>query len=114
VFNSKYFSFLTAIITSAGVNMDDIVILSIVSGSVNVSMLVSSTSVAGSNSAITTQDNIQALLGSGSIGGMTVTKSTLTTNGGTNGNDSSGLSTTTIIILATVIPIGTLCNYCLI
>ena len=40
---------------------------------------------------------------------MTVTKNTVTTNGGTNTpSDSSGLSRNTIIILATVIPIGTL------
>lgn len=43
---------------------------------------------------------------------MTVTKNTVTTNGGTNTpSDSSGLSRNTIIILATVIPIGTLRTY---
>jgi len=43
---------------------------------------------------------------------MPITTNTVTTNGGTNNSDSdSGLSQTTIIILATVIPIGTLCKF---
>jgi len=111
-FQNNYLSFLNAIATAAGVTVQNIVVQSIMNGSVNVTMQVSSDAVAGSNSAITSQNNLNTILTSGTtIANMGITSSSITTNGGTNDNGSSGssgLSTTTIIILATVIPIGTL------
>lgn len=85
---------------------DQIVILSITQGSVNVNMAVSSPNAAGSNAAITAQQNIQNVVNTGqAFGAMTVSSSSVTTQGGNN-DESSGLSTTAIILLAVLIPVG--------
>ena len=117
IFNPKYLSFLTSIASSISTSINNIAVLSIVNGSVTVTMLITSTNSPSSNGAITEQNNLNGFKNGGSIAGMSITSNTVTTNGGTNNdsNDSSsGLSQTTIIILATVIPIGTLCNFYLI
>ena len=72
-------------------------------------MAITSNDAAGSNGAVTAQNNIENLVNSGSISGMSVTSRTLTTDGGSNDvDDSSGLSKTTIILLAVLIPVGVL------
>lgn len=111
VFTSNYVNFLNQIASAAGVTVNNIVILSIVSGSVTVNMLVNSNSAPGSSGATDSLNNLNNLLKNGSsIANMGITSTTITTNGDTSDN-SGGLSTTTIIILATVIPIGVLCTY---
>jgi len=117
VFNPKYLSFLTSVASSISTSINNIAVLSIVNGSVTVTMLITSANSPSSNGAITEQNNLNGFQNGGTIAGMSITSNTVTTNGGTNNNDnndSSGLSQTTIIILATVIPIGTLCNFYLI
>lgn len=115
-FQANYNSFLQQIADSAGVKIRNILIKSISSGSVVVNMQVTSLNPAGSAAAVASQNNLNNLLTSGNIAGMTVSSFTLSTNGGTNGgdDDGSGLSTTTIIILAVCIPGGVLCKYVLI
>ena len=54
VFEQNFFNFLKAIADAAGVGFDQIVVLSITQGSVNVRTAVTSTSAAGSNAAVTT------------------------------------------------------------
>lgn len=111
VFTNNYVAFINQIASAAGVTANNIVVLSIVSGSVTVNMLVNSDSAPGSVGATNSLNNLNNLLKSGgSIANMGVTSSTVSTNGDTSDNSSGGLSTTTIIILATVIPIGVLCN----
>jgi len=111
VFEQNYFSFINAIATAAGVGFDQINIISITQGSVIVNMAVSSPNAAGSNAAVTAQNNIQNAISSGqSFGNMTVTTSTVTTQGGSN-DSSSGLSTTAIILLAVLIPVGVIRTY---
>ena len=70
-------------------------------------MSITSSNPSGSNAAQTILDNLNGLFNSGTIAGMKITSFTVTTEGG-DGGDDGGLSKTTIIILATVIPIGTL------
>jgi len=112
IFNQNYLAFLNNIASNMGVNIYAITVLSISYGSVNVTLQVSTTATPGSSAAVTQQNALTNTLASNSnIAGMQVTSSTITTNGGSNNNSDSGLSQTTIIILATVIPIGTLCNY---
>lgn len=112
VFNPKYLAFLTSIASSISTSINNIAVLSIVNGSVTVTMLITSTNPPSSNGALSEQTNLNGFKNGGTIAGMPITSNTVTTNGGTNNNDnndsSSGLSQTTIIILATVIPIGTL------
>lgn len=110
VFQENYLSFLNAIATAAGVAFNEIVIVKITNGSVNVEVAVTSTAAAGSNAAIDTENAIRNAVSSGqSFGGMTVQTSTVSTQGGSNTNDdSSGLSTTAIILLAVLIPVGVL------
>lgn len=113
VFNSQYLAFLTSVASSVSTSINNIAVLSIVNGSVTVTMLITSTNAPSSNGAITEQDNLNNFKTGGTIAGMSITSNSVTTNGGTNSNSDSdsGLSQTTIIILATVIPIGTLCNF---
>jgi hypothetical protein len=115
-FNINYLAFLTAIANSISTNINNIAVLSIVNSSVSVTMLITSANSPSSNGAITEQNNLNSFKNGGTIAGMSITSNTITTNGGTNNNSDSdsGLSQTTIIILATVIPIGTLRKYYLI
>ena len=112
-FQANYLSFLKQIASSAGVGVRNVLVKSINSGSVVVNMQITSFSAPGSATAIANQNNLNNLLASGNIAGMPVSSFTLTTNGGTNtptDTGSSGLSTTTIIILAVCIPGGVLCT----
>ena len=85
VFSQNFFDFVQRIADTAGVQFDQVVILSIVQGSVTVNMAVTSLQTAGSNAAVTTQNNLNNAISSGSaFGGMTVASSTLTTQGGSN------------------------------
>lgn len=112
VFTNNYVTFINAIAKAAGVPVQNILVQSIVSGSVTVNMQVSTTSPAGSTAAVNAQNSLGNLLAQGNtIAGMSVTSSSISTNGGDNNPSGGGLSTTTIIILATVIPIGTLRIY---
>lgn len=107
-FQNNYLKFINQIAQAANVAVNQIVILSITQGSINVNMAVTSLDAPGSNAAVNNQNSLQNLVNSGSIGNMTVTSSTLTTAGGSNTDNSSGLSTTTIILLAVLIPVGVL------
>jgi hypothetical protein len=112
IFNQNYLSFLQTISTNMGLTIYAITVLSISYGSVNVTLQVSTTANPGSSAAITQQNAlITTLASNNTVANMRIASSTITTNGGSNDNSNSGLSQTTIIILATVIPIGTLCNY---
>jgi hypothetical protein len=108
-FNQNYLSFLNSVANAAGVTLTSVTVLSINYGSVTVTMLVSTENSPGSSQAIDQQNNLQTTL-SKSVAGMPVVSNSVTTNGGSNNNsdNNSGLSETTIIILATVIPVGTL------
>jgi hypothetical protein len=109
-FNQNYQPFLQTIATNMNVAVNQITMLSITYGSVNVTFQVTTTATPGSSASISQQQSLQSTLGqNGNIAGMPITSSSIITNGGSNdNNNSSGLSQTTIIILATVIPIGTL------
>jgi hypothetical protein len=112
-FNQNYLAFLNTVASSINSTIDAITVLSINYGSVTVTMLVNSNGIDGSNAASLQQTNIQNAL-TGTVANMTVQTTKITINGGSsnnnNNNNDSGLSQTTIIILATVIPIGTLCK----
>lgn len=71
-------------------------------------MQINSPFAPNSNDANTVQNNINGVLQQGSIASMPIISSSVNTIG--NDDDDSGLSKTTIIILATVIPIGVLCK----
>lgn len=114
-FNTNYLAFLNVVANSINSTIDAITVLGINYGSVTVTMLVNSNGADGSNAANLQQNNIQNAL-TGTVANMPVQSTKITINGGSNNNDNnnnnnSGLSQTTIIILATVIPIGTLCNH---
>lgn len=116
-FQPNYISFLNQIANAAGVGVQNIVVLSISSGSINILTRITSNFPPGSSNAVNAQNSINNLLSSGTVGNMAVSTFSITTNGGSNDNgdnNGGGLSTTTIIILATVIPIGTLRIYTLI
>jgi hypothetical protein len=112
-FMANYLSFLQQVASSAGVAVRNVAIKSITLGSVVANLQITSFSPAGSAAATANQNSLNNLLTSGNIAGMPVTSFTLSTNGGTNTPDSgsSGLSTTTIIILAVCIPGGVLRTY---
>lgn len=98
--------------SAAGVNVTDISILSIVSGSVTLNMAVSSPSAAGSQNAIDAQNNLNNLIQNGqTIDNMPITASTITPQGGSNDNGDNGLSTTDIILMAVLIPVGVIRKY---
>ena len=103
--------------------LDNIVVDGISSGSVIVDLSVTSFTAAGTNASIQSENNIAQLFANQNLANMPVTSSSVTTRGGSNGNDNnnnnnnnnnanngdgsgSGLSTTAIIILAVVIPIS--------
>ena len=110
VFEQNFFNVINTIANAAGVGFDQIVVLSITQGSVILRTAVTSTSAAGSNAAINTENAIKAAVADGtSFNGMTVASSSVTTEGGSNEED-SGLSTTAIILLAVLIPVGVICN----
>jgi hypothetical protein len=92
---------------AAGVTINEITVLSIVSGSVTVNMAVTSPNAPGSQGAINAQNNINSQIQSGSTAsGMPITSSSLTTAGGSNGSGSGGLSKTDIILMAALIPVA--------
>jgi hypothetical protein len=114
VFNQNYLGFLNAAATAMQASVNVVTVLSIVYGSVTITMLISSTNAPGTSAAITQQQNLQAAL-SGTVAGMQVTATTITTNGGENGggggnnsNPNTGLSKTSIIIIAVFAPIVTI------
>lgn len=115
VFEQNFFNVLNTIANAAGVTFDQIVVLSITEGSVNLKVAVTSINAQGSNAAATTQTAIQNAVATGtSFGGMSVSSSSVTTAGGSSTDDDSGLSTTAIILLAVLIPVGVICNNVLI
>lgn len=111
-FENNYLTFLNEVATAAGVGINNIVILSIVPGSVTVNMAITSFNPPGSQNAINAQNNLQTVVANGtSASGMPITASSVTTAGGSNGggdSGSSGLSTTDIILMAVLIPVGVL------
>ena len=115
VFENNYLNFMNQIASAAGVSINDITVLSIVSGSVTVTMAISSPNAPGSQAAITAQNNIQNLIQNGTtIDNMPITSSSLTTQGGSNDNNNGGgggLSTTAIILMAVLIPLGVISTY---
>ena len=113
-FQSNYLGFLKAISQAAGVGINNLVVQSIQEGSVITNLQVSSFSTPGSTPAIQEQNDLNTLINSGSIANMPLSSSALSTEGGSNDiptEDDDGLSTTTVIILATVIPLGAICKY---
>jgi hypothetical protein len=73
-------------------------------------MAVTSTAASGSNDATTIENNIKTAVGAGAtFGDLTVSTSSVTPEGGSTDDDShSGLSTTAIILMAVLIPVGVL------
>ena len=80
-FNINYLSFLNTAANAIQSSINVVTVLSIVYGSVTVTMLVSSNFTPGSQAAISQQNNLQAAL-SGTVAGMQVTSTVITTNGG--------------------------------
>lgn len=123
LFQSNYLTFLGQVSTAVGVKLSDLAVNSIVSGSVVVNLAITSYSNPGSAGAITSENNLNSLLQTGSLGNMNLNSFSLATVGGDNNitnssspspspsSEESGLSTGTILILAIVIPVGTISNY---
>lgn len=109
VFYQNYLAFLKQIANSIGQSIDVLTVGSLKFGSSTVNLKVSTTAAPGSSAAMQQQNQIQGAV-TGSIANMPVTKSSVTSTAPNTPASStdSGLSQTTIIILATVIPIGTL------
>lgn len=111
-FNQNYFAFLSAVASAAQEPLSAVTVLSVVYGSVTVTLLVSTGNAPASPAAIAQQNALKSAL-SGSIAGMQVQSSSVTTNGGSNGDDDSndddgssgGLSKTAIIIIAVFVPL---------
>lgn len=112
-FVQNYYSFLSNISSSIGQAVNTITVTSIVYGSATVSFTVSTSNAFGSNGASTLQTNLQNTISGQSIGGLPVTKSTLTVNGAPSDNSSSSTSNTTLII-AIVVPIVSISTFPLI
>lgn len=108
-FSNNYLTFLNQIAAAANVGVNNILIVSLTSGSVSVDMQVASLEAPGSVGAVNAQNSLTSLLSSSTLGGMSVKSATITTEGGSN--ESGGLSQTTIIILAVCIPVGILSTY---
>jgi Rod binding domain-containing protein len=108
-FYQNYYSFISQVATAAGVGINQVLVQNITNGSVIVNMQIVSQTSPGSSNSVNAQNNLNTLF-KGPVAGMAVSSSTITPNAN-NSPSSSGLSDTTIIILATVIPIGTLCNF---
>ena len=113
-FNQNYFAFLNAIASAAQVPLGAVTVLSVVYGSVTVTLLVSTSNAPASPAAIAQQSALQSAL-TGSIAGMPVQSASVSTNGGSNdsddnddddnGSSSGGLSKTAIIIIAVFVPV---------
>lgn len=104
VFEANYLTFLNLIASTAGVTFRDLAVTSIASGSVTVSLAVSSANAQGSNAAVDTQNNINNLLSQSTVAGMPVNSFALSASQDNSGE--GGLTSTTKIILATTIPLG--------
>lgn len=125
VFQANFLSFLGQIAIAAQVDISDILILSIVNGSVTVTMQINSYAPPGTDIAVQTETNLNNLLKKGTVGNMVVAYSSVTTNGGSNhdGNDNNDnndngrdtneadSSNATIIALAIIIPLMVLGTY---
>jgi hypothetical protein len=112
-FAGQFYSFLTSIAQAAGQSISTIIINSLVYGSVTVNAQISTTNAPGSTAANSQQTSINSAITSPTLGGMTVKSSTLTQNGvptptPTPTPDDSGLSANTILIIAIVVPIGSI------
>ena len=80
-FNKNYLSFLNTVANAIQSSINVVTVLSIVYGSVTVTMLASSNYTPGSQAAISQQNNLQVAL-SGTVAGMQVTSTVIATNGG--------------------------------
>jgi hypothetical protein len=115
--NNQLSQFVQSIANAANVSPTQVTIVSIIYSSIVVQAIVSTTLEPGSSAAIAQENSLNSAIAIGQpVGGLTVATSSLSTNGGSNSNggssSSSGISRTTVIILAVVIPVGTLCNFC--
>jgi len=108
-FQKYYLALLNLLDTAAQTNISNILILSIASGSAIINAQISTSVDPSSSQASTINSNLNNLFSSGSVAGMPLNSYSLTTNGGSI--PSGGLSTKTIIILSTVIPIGVICIF---
>jgi len=113
IFQNNYLNFMNQIASAAGVSINDISVISIVSGSVTINMAITSPNPPGSQGAINAQNNLNNLIQQGStVNNMLITSSSVTPQGGSNNPDNSGgLSTTDIILMAVLIPVGVLRTY---
>ena len=83
-FSNNYLTFLNQIATAANVGVNSILIVSLTSSSVSVDMQVASLEAPGSVGAVNAQNSLTSLLSSSTLGGMSVTSATITTEGGSN------------------------------
>ena len=114
VFNTNYLNFLNTFAIAINRTIDDIAIIGLKYGSVQATIQIDSVAAAGTQASINEENAIRGALSSNSIANMQVSSSTVTTNGGSNsgsGDDDTGLSRTTIIILAVCIPCGVLSKF---
>ena len=113
-FQQNYFSYISQLAAAAQVSVQNILVQSISNGSVTVNTLVNANYAPSSNQASTVNQNINNLFTSNNVAGMAVTSYSVTTNGGSIPVPSGGLPTSTIIILAVCIPVGTLRTFLII
>jgi hypothetical protein len=117
-FQANYLAYLNQLTAAAGINVQNCVVPTISAGSVFIVTQLSVYSLPNTPPAINAQNALNNMLNSGTVASMKVGTFSFGSNGGsnndtnndTNNNSSggSGLPTSTIIILATVIPIGTI------
>jgi len=115
-FQANYLSLLNQLASAASTNVQNIIVLSILSGSVVFNASIATSVDPTSPQASTINGNLDTLFTNKTVAGMSVTSYSVVTNGGSipNGGGGGGLPTSTIIILAVVIPVGTLRTFIII
>merc|ERR1712025_215561 len=77
VFNSNYLSFISDIASAASTTIDKVSVISLIFGSVNAVVQISTTNAANSQAAINQQNALSNAVNSGTLGNMQVTSSLL-------------------------------------
>ena len=113
-FYNNYDNFITELLKDTNLTTGDVIILSVTSGSTDVTGEISSPFSQGTTAANNLQSQLNSNIRAGVTGLGTPTSVSFTVNGQTSTDDDSGLSETDIIILATVIPITVVSKYSLI
>ena len=112
-FQANYLLYINQLAVASNTTIQNILVQSITTGSVTITTLISTNNtLPNSTLAANISNQLNAFLSTSNVANMNVQSHTVSTNGGSiPDNGGGGISSSTVLILAIVIPVGCLCTF---